>query len=62
MIGLRTGDPLDQGRRPVALAVPMHVGAQPFEQPPEIAPGEGLVQSAQVGLGLGEKLRGVEVA
>ena len=40
----------------------MNVVAQPGQEFAEIAPGEGLVQAAQLGAGLGEELGRVDVA
>ena len=53
---------LDERGGPVALAVAMDVLAQPGEQPGEIAPGERLVEAAELAAGPAEELGGVDVA
>ena len=49
-------------RRPVAAAVAVDLGPEPGQEGGELALGERGSEVAELGLGAGEELRGVEVA
>src|ERR1700682_3645442 len=57
-----SGDPLDEFRGGVAGAVSVDLFAEPFAERLKLAAGELPVQAAQVMVGLGKELRGVEVS